>query len=135
MFVSLVNYNKYNFVSDKDILSKSKKDKESFDLLKKQSRLIEQEYSSFLKTQKLYSLGFNGGAPKSIYVIDEDLNYRKFKNQRDAARQLGMEDSINPIASCIKGRKKSHNNLYFVKALEIESENPDGTKYVDEKKV
>ena len=122
-----VNYQNFSFSSEKETSrSKNNVSEQSY---------FNNNHAQALKNQRLYNIAFKGGKQEEIYAIDEELNCRKFRNQKIAAQALGMEKSIAAISSCITGRRNKGNRLYFVKASEVETENENGEKILDLEKV
>lgn len=132
MRISILNYNGYNYSNNTKKVENNSS--HTVNTTYKQS-CFNNTHAQTLRNQKLYNIGFRGGKQEEIYAIDEELNCRKFRNQKIAAQALGMEKSIAAISSCITGRRNKGNGLYFVKASEVETENENGEKILDLEKV
>lgn len=132
MRISILNYNEYNHSNNANKIENASLRTENTNF--EQSR-FNNNHAQALKNQRLYNIAFKGGKQEELYVIDDELNCRKFTSQRAAAEALGMGKSTGVISSCITGRQNKGRGFYFIKASEVETESENGKKLLDMEKV
>ncbi len=69
----------------------------------------------------------------TLYAIHKNGTYERYNSQLEASEKLGIAPSR--ISNCITGRKNTAGDYTFVKALDVQVRNDDGSYYVDEEKI
>ena len=62
---------------------------------------------------------------KAIYAVDSNGNYQRFESRKEASETLGLDDSS--ITHCLNGKVRTVGNYTFVRAIDVEKINEDGS--------
>lgn len=91
---------------------------------------VVQPDGSFAVDESIISSIHNNANNKSIYVIDKDGKYKKYKNIKTAAAELGL-NAAN-IRNCLAGQRKSAGGYTFVKSIDVETRDENGKIIINE---
>ncbi len=84
---------------------------------------------NYLKMSGNYNLAFQGQM-EPFYSIDENLNYTRYTSRKQAADDL--KTSAPNITRCLKKERCTTGGNYFIWASELEREDENGNKKIDE---